>query len=114
MVTWGRAWTLSREVSPNSFVAKTLPLTPLRSRLWQDILPKVLILIYWWGGYHLRSEQKDCRSRAGTPESERLTTNDQRRSLICMRRPQQRGLIKVPRKQLQPNRQLLVILTARN
>jgi hypothetical protein len=31
-----------------------------------------------------------------------------------MRYPQQRRLIEVPRKQLQPDRQLLVILAARN
>jgi len=39
-------WRSSPGGNSNSFVAKTLPLTHVRSRLWQEILPKVLILIY--------------------------------------------------------------------
>src|SRR6266436_2800458 len=42
----GLAGWLSGKVNLNSCVVKTLPLTPLRSRLWQELLPKVLILIY--------------------------------------------------------------------
>ena len=51
----------------NSYVLKTLPLTPTRSRLWRDSRAKVLILIYrkvgGGGGGYLADE---FEPRSGT------------------------------------------------
>jgi hypothetical protein len=49
---WARLDGFLKELNLNSFVVKTLPLTLMRSRLWREILPKVLIPIYRVGeGY---------------------------------------------------------------